>query len=109
MDSRVMGRQSKNANERRAYVAVRRIFGRYGVDIADPKMTEKQVKLTVARMTADEYRCVSKAFALVMAVNGKRDIPKPIELTKEQRQTKLQEMAYYYRENQDKLPGYKHQ
>jgi len=89
--------------ESRAFSVAVRIFGRYGVDVANSSVSEGALRVAMRRMTAKEYTCVIGAFKVVFAANG-RFVPKMPVKPDEQRWKELQERAYHFRNHPEDLP-----
>lgn len=89
--------------ESRAFLAARRIFGRYGVDVANPSVSEAALSVAMRRMTAKEYTTIIGAFKAVFSVNG-RFVPKTPIKTQEQMYKELQERAYHFKNHPEDLP-----
>ncbi len=95
---------SRQAIESRAFYAARRIFGRYGVNVASPDVSPGSLHRAMRRMTAKEYTCVIGAFAAVMVANGRMVQRKQPELTEAEAWKKLQETAHHLKNHPEDLP-----
>ncbi len=95
---------SKMAIESRAFLAARRIFGRYGVDVADPDVTEGALSAAMKRMNPKEYTVVIGAFAAVMAAHGRFLPPAPPKLAEAEMYDQLQARARHLANHHEDLP-----
>lgn len=95
---------SKSNVEKRAFYAAHRIFGRYGVNVADPNVSGNMFSAAMKRMTAREYECVINAFGAVMGANGKLRHSTPVKKTEAQMYDDLQARAYHLKNHREDLP-----
>lgn len=95
---------NKQVIESRAYVAARRIFGRYGIDILDENVTAGAIQRTLLRMNPTETETIMAAFGAVMTVNGRIRPPAPEPLAEEDMYDKLQKQAYHFKQHPEDLP-----
>ncbi len=98
-----MARASRAVIEARALNAIRRVFGRYGVDIADLDMVGSGIRSAMERMNAKEYTLVVSAYAAVMSANG-RFVPPAEKLSEAEMWRRLQERAYHFKNHPEDLP-----
>lgn len=95
---------AKATIEQRAYAAAVRIFGRYGVDVANPDIPAGDLRRAMARMSAAEHQVIIGAFAAVIKVNGRFSAPTPPKLTEVQMYDNLQARARHFANHHEDLP-----